>query len=115
MCPCSHIGHVFRKSAPYKFPFGVVEQNKRRVAEVWLDDYKKYYYQESDVEFTDDVDVNDRKALKKQMKCKSFDWLIKNIFTSLGKACKLLLKQPSKSFRNTYWKIDRESKCSKMS
>ena len=115
MCPCSHIGHVFRKSAPYKFPFGVVEQNKRRVAEVWLDDYKKYFYRESDVEFTNEIDVNDRKALKKQMKCKSFDWLIKNIFKSLGKAYKLPLKQKCKSFRNTYRKIYRESECSKMS
>ena len=47
MCPCSHIGHVFRKAAPYKFPYGVQEGNKRRVAEVWLDEYKKYFYAES--------------------------------------------------------------------
>ena len=55
MCPCSHIGHVFRKAAPYRFPYGVQERNKRRVAEVWLDDYKKYFYEESFIEFENKV------------------------------------------------------------
>lgn len=44
---CSHVGHVFRKSTPYSFPGGtskIVNKNNARLAEVWLDDWKEFYY-----------------------------------------------------------------------
>ena len=44
---CSHVGHVFRKSTPYSFPGGtskVVNKNNGRLAEVWLDQWKEFYY-----------------------------------------------------------------------
>ncbi|CAF3895517.1 unnamed protein product, partial [Adineta steineri] len=45
--PCSHVGHIFRKRSPYQWPsnVNVVKKNTVRLAEVWLDDYKKYYYE----------------------------------------------------------------------
>ena len=45
--PCSHVGHVFRKRSPYKWGTGqnVLKRNLVRLAEVWLDEYKDYYYQ----------------------------------------------------------------------
>ena len=41
--PCSHVGHIFRKRSPYKWRtnVNVVVRNSVRLAEVWLDDYKK--------------------------------------------------------------------------
>lgn len=45
--PCSHVGHVFRDKSPYTFPGGVaniVLKNAARVAEVWLDEWKEFYF-----------------------------------------------------------------------
>jgi len=44
--PCSHVGHIFRKHSPYKWGnkgFSL-KRNLVRLAEVWLDEYKEYYY-----------------------------------------------------------------------
>lgn len=43
----SHVGHIFRKRSPYKWRTGVnvLKRNSIRLAEVWLDDYKTYYYE----------------------------------------------------------------------
>ncbi|ERL89204.1 hypothetical protein D910_06578 [Dendroctonus ponderosae] len=44
---CSHVGHVFRDKSPYTFPGGVskiVLHNAARVAEVWMDHWKDFYY-----------------------------------------------------------------------
>ena len=46
--PCSHVGHIFRKRSPYKWGSDGANPLKRnlvRLAEVWLDDFKDYYYQ----------------------------------------------------------------------
>lgn len=45
--PCSHVGHIFRKRSPYKWRTGVnvVKKNSIRLAEVWMDEYKNYYYE----------------------------------------------------------------------
>ena len=44
--PCSHVGHIFRKRSPYKWRSGVnvLRRNSVRLAEVWMDEYKHYFY-----------------------------------------------------------------------
>lgn len=47
IAPCSHVGHLFRKSSPYTFPGGVGEtlySNLARVALVWMDDWAEFYF-----------------------------------------------------------------------
>merc|ERR1712110_168519 len=42
--PCSRVGHVY-KAVNHKFPAGEsMHKNLKRIAEVWLDDYKDIYY-----------------------------------------------------------------------
>lgn len=44
--PCSVVGHIFRTRSPHSFPNGVdvIARNQVRLAEVWMDDYKKIFY-----------------------------------------------------------------------
>lgn len=40
------VGHVFRTKSPHTFPKGtsVIARNQVRLAEVWMDSYKKLFY-----------------------------------------------------------------------
>ena len=46
--PCSHVAHVYRDHSPYDWGRSVTDilrKNTVRLAEVWLDDYKEFYYE----------------------------------------------------------------------
>lgn len=82
--PCSRIGHIFREFHPYSFPndkdtHGI---NTVRMAKVWMDEYQELLYMNRpDLRNHPDVgDVTHRVVLRNKLKCKSFDWYMKNIY-----------------------------------
>nr|WBW70139.1 venom protein [Lampona murina] len=81
---CSHVGHVFRKSTPYTFPGGtskIVNHNNARLAEVWLDEWKDFFYAINPVaKKVPAGNVTERKELRRKLQCKSFRWYLENIY-----------------------------------
>uniref|UniRef100_A0A915A0J9 Glycosyltransferase 2-like domain-containing protein n=1 Tax=Parascaris univalens TaxID=6257 RepID=A0A915A0J9_PARUN len=82
--PCSRVGHVFRKQTPYTFPGGtakVIHHNAARTAEVWMDEYKQFFYKMVPAARSVDVgDLTERKALRENLQCRSFRWYLENIY-----------------------------------
>lgn len=85
IAPCSHVGHVFRKSSPYSFPGGINKTlfaNLARVALVWMDEWSKLYFRfnEQARQMKDSQNVTSRMDLRRKLQCKNFEWYLDNVW-----------------------------------
>ena len=78
--PCSHVGHIFRDTHPYFIPDDSHGKNTMRMAEVWMDDYKRLFYvHRTDLRDKKVSDISERLALRNKLGCKPFSWFLKNV------------------------------------
>lgn len=92
--PCSHVAHIFRKSSPYTFRPGkevgdILYTNLARLAEVWMDDWRDFFYAINPIvnktmakvgKSAAMTRIEDRIQLRKTLGCQNFDWFLKNIW-----------------------------------
>ncbi|XP_060080161.1 polypeptide N-acetylgalactosaminyltransferase 4-like [Ylistrum balloti] len=84
--PCSHVAHIFKAGHPFKMDYSDLVYNNRRTAELWLGNYKKYFYYFS-AGFAKPPDPSDKfdimDPVKEKFKCKDFGWFLRNVFPEL--------------------------------
>jgi polypeptide N-acetylgalactosaminyltransferase len=82
--PCSSAFHMFKRTHSYEVTMKQYIVNTDRIAETWLDEYKRYYYRSvGDTKNRNYGNVSERVELRKKLGCKSFDWFIKNVYPDI--------------------------------
>ncbi|KAI9588006.1 N-acetylgalactosaminyltransferase 6 isoform X2 [Glossina fuscipes] len=88
--PCSRVGHIYRgprNSQPSPRKGDYLHRNYKRVAEVWMDDYKQFLYEHGQgiYETIDAGDLTEQKRIREKLHCKSFKWFMEQIAFDLIK------------------------------
>ncbi|XP_071452667.1 polypeptide N-acetylgalactosaminyltransferase 1-like [Hetaerina americana] len=85
IAPCSHVGHLFRKSSPYSFPGGIgdiLHTNLARVALVWMDEWAEFFFHLNPeaAKLRHSISVSKRQQLRRQLNCRNFNWYLSAVW-----------------------------------
>lgn len=83
--PCSRVGHNYKGSGfhPYLSNRTYVLPNLKRVAEVWLDEYKDEFYSQTNSRNVDAGYLLPQIELRQRLGCKGFKWYINTLAPDL--------------------------------
>lgn len=78
--PCSHVAHTTKHRTPYReesYGFDYSARNLKRVAEVWMDEFKEALYKSDPEKFSIDAgDLKRATELREKLKCKPFKYFL---------------------------------------
>ncbi|CAL4118581.1 unnamed protein product, partial [Meganyctiphanes norvegica] len=84
--PCSRVGHIFRDAPPGRpsVKGDFLSVNYKRVAEVWMDEFKEAIYKRNKhVREVDAGDMSKELEIRKRLQCKPFKWFLENVAPDL--------------------------------
>ena len=93
--PCSRVAHMFRRYNLNRHFTEVdfVARNFKRIAEVWLDEYKEQLYSGDPARYAsiDAGDLTRQKAIRKNLNCKPFQYYLDYVAPDMLERLDLLL------------------------
>ncbi|BFZ07424.1 hypothetical protein BsWGS_10463 [Bradybaena similaris] len=85
--PCSKVGVIHFKNGELgvsQISFSTYIRSARRVAEIWLDDYKRFFFAvRPSARMQPKADITIQRKLKERLKCRNFKWYLTFIYPQL--------------------------------
>ncbi|XP_047461290.1 polypeptide N-acetylgalactosaminyltransferase 15-like [Mugil cephalus] len=86
--PCSRVAHLSRHHLPFRFPDqDLLQKNKIRVADIWMDAYRKIFYRRDTlahfIRQSENPNIAERLRLKRNLGCRNFHWFLTTVYPEL--------------------------------